>query len=272
MNSVNTLLIQRTSRLSLQLFGVTRTTTALLVLFCATFAGASSVEAQESDLPIVGQEEEFPLPHLRWVGMEQNAPTVGLFLEFYPDTMLLVNRVRGSLVERHALGYRITEDSILATGDTTIRLRYEMVLDRMIVYTPEGVVITMSSQSELARSFVGRWLGTFETDSTTETILLQLYANGDANWKRLPAGRVNTGEWNRKVRTFTFTWDVDSTLVASAAIPVDVPILDGDTTISDSSQNPTNQWVGYHDPYGNALQFLRTFEGSGSIIFRKSYR
>jgi hypothetical protein len=244
---------------------------ALLVFFAAYPPGCSILEAQELDLPVIGQQEEFPLPHLRWVGIKQNCcPTVGLWLEFYPDSMLLVNDV--SVSRMHALNYRITEDSIVATGDTIMRVRYELVLDRLVLYTTDDDVITMSPQSELARPFFGAWLGANETDSSTTSILLQLYANGNANWRRLPRGEVNTGEWARSVRTFTFTWDTDSTRVESLSPPISIPTPDGDSTVADSTAIPPNQWVGYHDPFGNALQFLRAFEGSGSIIFRKIYR
>lgn len=229
----------------------------------------SYVHGQESGPPLDGEEEEFPLPHLRWVGIRQNCcPTIALWMEFYPDSMLLINDV--SILRTRALKYRITEDSIVATGDTLIRLRYELVLDRLILYTPEGLVITMAPQSRLARPIFGAWIGTFETDSGSTAILLQLFANGNATWRRLPNGESHSGEWDKNVRTFRFTWDTDS-----VDVDPDGQLLDlasgSDRAMADSSRALANQWIGYHDPFGNALQFRNIFEGSGSVIFRKKY-
>src|SRR5882757_2665379 len=57
----------------------------------------------------------------RWVGNYLEHP---LTLEFYGDTMLVVG-------DRHALNYRLTFDSLIATGDTNVVARYRLVRDRL---------------------------------------------------------------------------------------------------------------------------------------------
>jgi hypothetical protein len=215
----------------------------VLISFVALLSAGAPVSAiaQENTIDEQnGPDDEFQLPALRWVGIRRDVPTVGLWMEFYPDSMLLVNDVRSRY---HALDYRITEDSIIATGDTVFRLRYELVLDRMLVYTPEGDVITMAPQSELGRPFVGNWVGLLSNEEFSEEITLRINADGTAGWLPVSGGDPHEGEWSRITRTFTFSWTADST-----------------------------QWVGYHDPIGNALQFFTTVEGSGSAVFRKKYR
>src|SRR5262245_17206175 len=61
----------------------------------------------------------------RWVGNYLERP---LTLEFYGDTMLVVG-------DQHALNYRMTFDSLIATGDTTLVARYRLVRDRLLLET-----------------------------------------------------------------------------------------------------------------------------------------
>ncbi|MGH7487154.1 MAG: hypothetical protein ACREMY_16355, partial [bacterium] len=59
----------------------------------------------------------------RWVGNYLERP---LTLEFYGDTMLVVG-------DQHALNYRVTFDSLVATGDTSVVARYRIVRDRLLL-------------------------------------------------------------------------------------------------------------------------------------------
>ncbi len=234
---------------------------------------ASPIEAQDFEIPVLEEEPRFPLPHLRWVGILTDLPTNGLWLEFFPDTMVLVNTSRATPT---AHDYRITEDSIIVTGDTVFRVRYELVLDRMLFYTADGSIVTMSPQSELGRPFTGNWLGVFQADTLSTTILLRVFANGNATWKELPDGETHLGEWNRNVRTFRFDWGVDSTVTEAEEEAIEETAeltIVTDSIPADSLEvDDPDVWIGYHDPFGNAMQFRRTIPGSGSMIFRKIFR
>ncbi|MFQ5550700.1 MAG: hypothetical protein ACE5FJ_05635 [Gemmatimonadales bacterium] len=171
----------------------------------------------------------------RWVGVKSNVPTRGFWIEFFNDSLLVVD-------DRYPLRYVLTPDSLIAVGDTTVIAAYERVADRLLLYTPEGLVITMSPQSDLARPLAGLWIGELGLEQNDRAELV-LFKNGAAQWRRVPGGEWQVGEWDRTVRTITLSWEADST-----------------------------QWVGFHDPPGNALQFVNTLEGGGSVVFRKTFR
>jgi hypothetical protein len=154
-----------------------------VLLACLLVLGGSHVLAAQRD---------SVLAH-RWVGLHLRQP---LELEFYGDTMLVVN-------DTHVLNFRLTNDSLVATGDTTLAGRYRLVLGRMIFETPEDVV-TMAMQSPLAE--------------------LVIYASGTARWRHLPSGRWADGEWDRETRLITFTW-ADSTEWRGQYDPVGNAIL-----------------------------------------------
>lgn len=168
----------------------------------------------------------------RWVGMHRGAP---LHFEFYGDTMLVVN-------DRYALNARVTSDSLLASGDTTVVARYWFSLDRLLVETPDGYVVTMSAQKALARPLTGRWVGDLGTPEQVEAELV-ITPGGVAQWRQLPAGNWVAGEWERQTRVITFTWAADST-----------------------------DWVGHYDVEGNAILFEKTLPGSRAAIFRRVFR
>lgn len=168
----------------------------------------------------------------RWVGMHRGAP---LHFEFYGDSMLVVN-------DRYALNVRVTSDSLLASGDTTIVARYWFSLNRLLVETPDGYVVTMSSQKALARPLTGRWVGELGTPEQAEVELV-ITPGGVAHWRRLPVGSWVEGEWERQTRVITFTWAADST-----------------------------DWVGHYDVEGNAILFGHTVPGSRAAIFRRVFR
>lgn len=169
----------------------------------------------------------------RWVGYNRGDI---LKLEFYGDTMLVVN-------DQYAPSYHATEDSLVATGDTTIAARYRFAYCRLLLETADGSVITMSSQQVLARPLTGRWVGDLGTSDGAQAELL-LRPNGTARWHPLPEGPWTEGEWERQTRIINFTWA-------------------GADSVS---------WVGHYDVEGNALLFDHTVPGSRTAIFRRVFR
>jgi hypothetical protein len=178
--------------------------------------------------PLLAQRDSV-LAH-RWVGLYLRQP---LEFEFYGDTMLVVN-------DEHVLNFRLTNDSLVATGDTSVTGRYRLVLGRLLFETPEELA-TMAMQSPLARPLTGHWTGPLGTDDATTAELI-IFASGIARWRRLPGGRWEDGEWDRETRMITFTW-ADST-----------------------------EWHGQYDPIGNAILFERTVEGGETTILRRFFR
>jgi hypothetical protein len=168
----------------------------------------------------------------RWVGLHQGQT---LNLEFYGDTMLVVN-------DQYPLYYRVTRDSLIATGDTSFAVRYWFSYGRLLLETKEGAVITMSQQGPLARPLTGRWRGELGTAITTPAELL-IYPGGVARWRTLPEGQWQEGEWERQSRIITFSWPKQST-----------------------------DWVGHYDVEGNTIVFENTVPGSGPAIFRRVFR
>jgi hypothetical protein len=166
----------------------------------------------------------------RWVGIHLREP---LQFEFYGDTMLIVN-------DQYVVDFRLTDDSLVASGDTTVRGRYRLALGRLLLETPEGVV-TMATQSALARPLTGRWQGGLG-DEEGSTIELVMRVDGTGRWRKLPDGRWMDGEWDRETRIITFTW-ADET-----------------------------EWRAHYDPIGNALLFEQTVPGAGSSILRRVFR
>lgn len=166
----------------------------------------------------------------RWVGMQRGR---GLQLEFYGDTMLVVN-------DQHVLDFRLTRDSLVAFGDTSVVGRYRLVLDRLLLQTPDGV-ITMAVQLPLARPLTGQWRGPLGTDDGAETHLV-IAADGSARWRRLPSGAWTYGEWDRETRVITFTWSDES------------------------------EWRGQYDPVGNAMLFEETVANAQPTILRRVFR
>jgi hypothetical protein len=168
----------------------------------------------------------------RWVGLHHGAT---LNLDFYGDTMLVVN-------DQYPLHYRVTRDSLIATGDTSFAVRYWFSYGRLLLETKEGAVITLSQQGPLARPLTGRWVGELGTQIATPAELV-MYPGGVARWRRLPRGSWREGEWERQSRIITFFWPADS-----------------------------NEWVGHYDVEGNTIVFEHTVPGSGPAIFKRAFR
>lgn len=167
----------------------------------------------------------------RWVATHQGQP---LHFDFYGDTMVVVN-------DHYALDYRATFDSLVAYGDTSFAVAYWFSLDRMIVQTIEGNVVTMTRQSPLARPINGRWIGSPAGDGSV--VQLEMGRGGVARWRHASAREWVQGEWTRRSRIIEFTWMPDSTM-----------------------------WVGRYDPFGEALLFDEIYEGGGTAVLRKYYR
>jgi hypothetical protein len=175
----------------------------------------------------------------RWVGTHLGRP---LHIDFYADTMVVVQ-------DRFVCDYEATRDSIVIFGDTTFAVHYRFALDRMIVRTDSGSVITMSAQGSLARPLRGNWFGTpgRMRDSLIE---LQMNASGAAYWRTLPRGAWIEGEWDRFSREITFTWLPDSA----------------------AGRPDSTEWVGMYNPARSQLLFDSTFSESGVTILRRFFR
>ncbi|MBI2537433.1 MAG: hypothetical protein HYW06_10835 [Gemmatimonadetes bacterium] len=207
---------------------MTRFWPLLLLLLAATAA----MRQPGSDQRGQGTQCETSLTG-RWVGLHQNQT---LHLEFYGDTMLVVN-------DQYPLTFRATSDSLTATGDTTVAARYWFSFCRLLLETPDHSVVTMSSQGVLARPLTGRWVGGLGTPDGAEAEL-RLAPSGTARWHLLPDGPWTEGEWERQTRIITFTW------AGSDTIP----------------------WVGHYDVEGNAILFERTVPNSRTAIFHRVFR
>lgn len=190
----------------------------LVVLFVTAVAGTLATQTD-------------PRLLRRWVGLHQGRP---IHLDFYGDTMLVVN-------DERALEYRATRDSLIAYGDTSFALTYWFALDRMLLQTEAGEVITMAPQDELARPIEGRWTGT--PSGTDRPIELRMTRGGTARWRPVSDGPWTNGEWDRMMRIITFTWLPDSVV-----------------------------WTGRYDPGGNALLFSDIPPDGGALILRRFYR
>lgn len=204
--------------------------TFFISVMLATLAAATPRQGfSQNDGPAF---EDAPLLTGRWVGLRRIR---ALWLEFYSDTMLVAN-------DRYALEYRVTPDSLIAWGDTTIVASYQVSHGWLLLYTPEGEVITMSPQTALARPLIGRWLGDIAVEERSSA-QLQLLPGSTARWRHLSSGEWVVGEWDRSTRNITFVWEPDST-----------------------------EWLGFYDPGGNAILFETTVEGSSTTIFRRWFR
>jgi len=166
----------------------------------------------------------------RWVGDHHNRT---LQFEFYGDTMLVLDNEK-------PLNFRLTSDSLVATGDTIIVARWRYVLGHLLLDTPDGP-ITMSAQSVLARPLVGRWSGPLGDENETD-IEMRLLLGGRAYWRPVGTATWTEGEWERESRLVTFIW-LDET-----------------------------QWRGQYDPIGNNLLLEQTVEGGHGSILRRAFR
>jgi len=175
----------------------------------------------------------------RWVGTNNGRP---LHIDFYADTMVVVQ-------DRFVCDYEATRDSIIVFGDTTFAVHYRFALDRMILRTDSGGVITMAVQGPLARPLRGNWFGT-PARLRDLLIELQMNATGAAYWRTLPRGSWIEGEWDRFSREITFTWIPDSA----------------------AGRPDSTQWVAMFDPERSQLLFDETVPESGVTILRRFFR
>lgn len=160
----------------------------------------------------------------RWVGNHRER---SLTFEFYGDSMLVVG-------DRHALHYRLTPDSLTATGDSNFAVRYRLSYGRLLLETPDGEVVTMSRQSTLGRPLTGRWVGELQLGDSIAPGELRLDSDRSAAW-RVDGGKNRSGEWERQARRVTLTWD------------------DG------------TEWSGLYDPNGNTLLVEPVADSTGAV-------
>ena len=209
---------------------------ALVLLAAPGFHAVAAAQEQVADSTQLTWRDSL---QTRWVGTHLGQP---LHIDFYADTMVVVQ-------DRFVCDYEATRDSIIVFGDTTFSVHYWFALDRMIVRTDSGNVITMSAQGPLARPLRGNWLGT-PSRLRNSSIELQMNQSGAAYWRILPRGAWIEGEWDRFSREITFTWLPDS----AAGRP--------DSTI----------WVGMFNPVRSQLLFDSTLSESGVTILRRFFR
>jgi hypothetical protein len=136
--------------------------------------------------------------------------------------------------DRHALTYQLSADSLIAFGDTSFVARYRLVMSRLLLETPDGV-ITMSQQPTLGRPLTGRWVGDVEADGAYQPGELELTADRTARWRPLADGKPAIGEWERETRRITLTWDNG------------------------------NEWSGLYDPQRNTLLLEPRADSTGAV-------
>jgi hypothetical protein len=168
----------------------------------------------------------------RWVGTHEGRPLV---LDFYGDSMVVVNDV-------HVADYSVRGRRLSVSGDTSFTATYWFALDRLLLETDAGVVLTLAQQDLLARPMFGQWVGALSPSGTG--VELYLGRGGVARWRTAGSGWTD-GEWNRRSRTIVFTWMPDST-----------------------------EWSAQYDPLGAALLFEETEgeNGLGFAVLRHRYR
>ncbi len=174
----------------------------------------------------------------RWVGTYAEGKP--LTIEFYGDTMLVVG-------DRYALSYRMTYDSLIATGDTSVVARYRLAMGRLLLETPDGNVVTMATQRTLGRPLWGRWVGDLDFSGTMQPVEINLNGDRTACWHpTVEDAKWASGEWERETRRVTLTWEVE-------------------------------EWTGIYDPQGNSLLLqplqdsLHTGTGPSGVL-RRSFR
>lgn len=193
---------------------------AFLLALVALIAGAASFQTESRLLR-------------RWVGTHEGQP---LTLDFYGDTMLVID---DELVD----DFRTYRGRLDAWGDTAFTVSYWYALDRLLLRTADGEVLTMAPQDSLARPLSGTWRGS--ALGSDRRIEVDLRRGGTVRWRELPGGRWRGGEWDRASRIVTFTWLPDSLV-----------------------------WTAQYDPGGSALIVKATEPDSSSstLILRRAYR
>jgi hypothetical protein len=174
----------------------------------------------------------------RWVGTYAEGKP--LTIEFYGDSMLVVG-------DRYALTYRMTYDSLIATGDTNVVARYRIAMGRLLLEVPDGNVVTMATQRTLGRPLTGRWVGELDFAGSLRPVEINLNADRSACWHSTAEdSKWSGGEWERETRRVTLTWEAD-------------------------------EWTGIYDPQGNSLLLqpvqdsLHTGTGPSGVL-RRVYR
>ena len=133
------------------------------------------------------------------MGTHQGRP---LYFDFYGDSLLVVDDFR-------ITNFDYDWNSLRVFGDTTFQVRYEFVLDRLIITTESGVVVTMAPQSIQARPLRPRLAQgpvVWTAETSNGQLQIRLSRGGAAAWRQLPGGRWITGRWNRSSNNVVFRW------------------------------------------------------------------
>ncbi len=242
--------------------GLLRTVLVAAVITTAERGGAAHAQDPGSVLPVPSDSQENRLLR-RWVGAKVNG--IPLWLDFFGDSMLAIS----DNVNQFAANYALTPNTLVVYGDsvfmrvlatafdrnregedfsgrTSFEMRYRFSLERLLVEA-DGVTITMSPQSVLARRIEANWIADLP-DGTQ--MLLQLFRSGSARYRVAPGGSWVGGDWERNAREITFDWNRDS---------VETP----DSTLI---------WNGLYDARGDQIVLENAGEGTGTTIFRRIIR
>ena len=227
-------------------------------------AGAGAAHAQDpgSLLPVPSDSQENRLLR-RWVGAKVNG--LPIWLDFFGDSMLVIS----DRVNQFAAEYALTPNTLVVYGDsvfmrvlatafnrnregedfsrrTSFEIRYRFSLERLLVEA-DGVTITMSPQSALARRIEARWIADLPDRQQIE---LRLDRVGNVRYRVSPGGSWVWGDWERNAREITFDWNRDS-------------VETRDTTLI---------WSGLYDARGEQIVLENVGEGTGTTIFRRIIR
>lgn len=226
--------------------------------------GGSAAHAQDpgSVLPIPSNSQESRLLR-RWVGAKVNG--IPLWLDFFGDSMLVIS----DNVDQFTANYALTPNTLVVYGDsvfmrvlatafnrnregedfgerTSFEMRYRFSLERLLVEA-DGVTITMSPQSVLARRIEANWIADLSDGTRMQ---LQLYRSGSVRYRVAPGGSWVWGDWKRNARDITFDWNRDSV----------------------ETRDSTLIWNSLYDARGDQIILENVGVGTGTTIFRRIIR
>jgi hypothetical protein len=198
----------------------------------------------------------------RWVGAKVNG--LPLWLDFFSDTMLVVSDNASQYPVDFALGPRTVtiygnaglshmlyhafhlrhSDGEDFYPQSEFVLRYRFSLEKLLIEY-DGVTITMTEQSPLARKIEARWVADLPDGTQME---LRMDRQGNVRYRVIPGGSWRWGEWERRSREIEFDWSPDS-LVDSTKI-----------------------WTGLFDAPGQQIVLDSIGPGTSVTIFRRIIR
>lgn len=242
--------------------GLLRAVLVAAVIMTAGQRGAAHAQDSSSVLTVPSDSQENRLLH-RWVGAKVNG--LPLWLDFFGDSMLVIS----DNVNQFAANYALTPNALVVYGDSVLmrilatafnrnregedfgerssfEIRYRFSLERLLIEA-DGVTITMSPQSVLARRIEARWIADLPDGHQLE---LRLDRAGTVRYRVSPGGSWVWGDWERNAREITFDWNRDS-----AEVPEETLI-----------------WNGAYDARGDQIVLENVGVGTGTTIFRRIIR